>query len=272
MTTFRDRYLEWTHRVEFTFLGFYTEHWRSPEDDPDYERLVEKYGDEASHRLERTQLLDEVLAAAAGLLYTVDKIERLLGELQTDVDEYVPRWSQGEPWPELGSKVSHPHALQASFEFVNLLGWLRAIDERLDRPHRPGRKQPRIGLLPALADRPLRTRVEHLVKDFRTKVLERTLANYVLHAGVVPSPLGGVRLTQTHEISLRIPDRPTNRVDHWLLTYQDERDALTLARETGRDVELLIENLLTAFDHERRAIDDERERSRPLPPPSPPPF
>jgi hypothetical protein len=91
MTSFRERYLAWTRRVEHTFLGFYTEHWRSPEDDPDYKRLVEKYGDQAPHRLERTQLLDEVLAAAAAVLYTVDNIERLLSELQTDLDEHVPR-------------------------------------------------------------------------------------------------------------------------------------------------------------------------------------
>lgn len=259
-----DRYFEWTRRL-VPPMGFYAEHWRSPKDDPDLPALVARYGDGADQEVHmlRMHLLREVVTAAGGVLYTLSKLEALLAEMQAYVEKHVPTWPADEPKPEFGRGVSHPLLVEASFEFVNFLGWLRAIDERLDRPHRPGRRDPRAGLLPALADRSLRSRVETLVEDFRAKALERNLANYVLHAAVVPAPLEGARVTDDHEVRLGVPDRPDAPVPtRWHLSYQKERDALALAREAARGTESLVDGLLDAFEREKHAIEEERERHR----------
>lgn len=144
-------------------LGFYAEHWRSPEDDPDYPVLVEKYGESAWSEVAwlRTHLVQEVVTAAGGLLYTVSKIEGILAELQAYVEKEVPRWAPDEPWPEFGYGISHPLVVEASFEFMSLMSWLRGVDERLDRRHL--RSRAKVGLLPALADRPLKSRVKTLM-------------------------------------------------------------------------------------------------------------
>jgi hypothetical protein len=86
------------------------------------------------------------------------------------------------------------------------------IEERLDRKWQPGRPE-RVGLLPELADRPVRSRVKTLVDDFHVKARERELANYALHAGVVPQALGGADLSRDHRVTLKVPDRSSDRID-----------------------------------------------------------
>lgn len=245
-------------------IGFYAELWRSPEDDPDLPALKAKYGDRAESEVSmlQMQLLREVLTAAGGLFYTLGKIEALLAEMQVYVETHIQPWPAGEPWPEFGQGVSHPLLVHASYEFVNLLSWLRAIDERLDRRHRASSDQPRVGLLPALAYRPLRERVEALVVTFRAEALERRLANYVMHAGTVPPPLEGARLTPDHKVSLRIPDRPGDRVStRWHLTYEEERDGLTVAREAAQAVESLVDASASSVVMRRARVEARACRS-----------
>jgi hypothetical protein len=45
------------------------------------------------------------------------------------------------------------------------------------------------------------------------------------------------------------------------LTYDDEREALALARQAGEAVESLIAQLIVAFEEESRSIDEERARN-----------
>ena len=158
--------------------------------------------------------------------------------------------------------------MEASFEFVNFLSWLRTIDERLDRSWRQ-RSSKRVGLVPSLADGPLRERVKELVGAFRSKALERQLANFVLHTGAVPEPWGGASLDPDHRISLRIPDRPEDRVDtRWHLSYEEERDALNVAREAALAVELLVDELLDALERASHAAEEERNRKQSSRPPA----
>jgi hypothetical protein len=78
----------------------------------------------------------------------------------------------------------------------------------------------------------------------------------------VPAPLEGAQLTEEHGVRLRVPDRPERPVEtRWHLTYGEERDVLTLARESARDVESLVEDLIEAFEQEKRAIEEERARA-----------
>jgi hypothetical protein len=262
MALYPDRYFEWTRRL-VPPLGFYAEHWRSPADDPDLPALAAKYGESAVQEVSllRVRLLEEVVTAAGGLLHTLMKLEALLAEMQDYVEQHVAGWPVDEPRPEFGYGISHPLLVEASFEFANFLGWLRSIDERLDRRHLSGSGDLRAGLLPALAERPLRRRVETLIREFRTETRERNLANYVLHAATVPPPLEGARLTDDREVRLRIPDPPSGPIPtRWHLTYREERDALSRAREVASATESLVDGLLEAFEREKAVIEQDRER------------
>jgi hypothetical protein len=176
----------------------------------------------------------------------------------------VERLAPGEPEPEYGRGVGHPKLMCASFEFMNLLGWLRTIDERLDRGYAHPADKTRAGLLPWLSEeRPLRPRVEELVTAFREQALERRPANYVLHAEALPAPLSGADLTRDHKIRISIPDRPGDRVGtRHDLTYEEGRDALSVAREADQAVETLIDGLIDGFVDEGRAIAEERDRAK----------
>lgn len=137
---FRNRFAEWSRKAVMPPLGFFAELWGRPEDDPQLPGLKAKYGNRADSELVmlRLQLPREVVIAAGGLLYTLEKLEALLHEMQKYVEEHIPRRPDDEPEPEFGTSVSHPLLVEASFEFANFLSWLRAIDERLDRPYKPG--------------------------------------------------------------------------------------------------------------------------------------
>jgi hypothetical protein len=256
------RHHGWFNRMHFPPKGFYAELWRDPREEPSFPAMAEKYGDETGAsevgRLQ-TKLPDEVLTAAAGVLYTLGRIEAILAELQDYVDEHVEPWREGEPWPEYGHGVAHPLVVEASFEYANFLSWLRAIEERLDRPYLP-RSKAREGLLPALADRPLRGRVDKLVEQFRETTVERMLANYQLHAAAAAQPFGGADLSPDNRVTMPIPDKPSERIaSRWHLSYDEERDLLTAARETARAVEAFVDELVEAFEDEFRAVTEERE-------------
>jgi hypothetical protein len=272
--TVSERINRWTRDAIFGWiganvgapLGFYAEHWRPPEEDPHYPALAERYGANAASEVGmlREHSLREVVYAACGFAYTLDKLEALLDEVQVWVEEEVERPAPDEPEPEYGRGVGHPKLMYASFEFMNLLSWLRTIDERLDRGYaNPGDKS-RAGLLPSLSqERPLRARVEELVATFREQALERRLANYVLHAEALPAPLSGAKLTPDHKVKISIPDRPGERIgSRHDLTYEEGRDALSVAREADQAVEALVNGLIEGFVEEGRAIAEERERAQ----------
>jgi hypothetical protein len=246
-------------------VGFYSELWRPPQDDPDLPALTAKYGPQNAATEVITlqmQLPREVVIAAGGVLHTFGRIEELLAELQAYVSEHVQPWPVDER-PKYGVSIGHPLVAEASFGFTNFLSWLRAVDERLDRPHRPGRTEPRVGLLPALADRPLRSKIEGLVMAFRTRALERKLANYALHSGAVPQPMEGASLTDEHRVVLRVPDRPKKLVPtRWHLTFEEERDGLAVAREAAEAVGELVDGIIDAFEAESDAVTRERSERR----------
>ena len=267
-----DRIGKWTRRAVFgegapDSRGFYREHWRPVQEDAAYAELTARYGEDRAATevaILRSHLLREVVYAACGFVYTLDKLEHLVGEVQEWVEEHVARPGADDPEPEFGRGVGHPNLVYASFEFMNLLGWLRTIDERLDRAtQRPGERL-RAGLVPALAeDRALRPRVEELVCDFRARALERKLANYVLHAEAVPGPWGGGNLARDNTLSISIPDRAEHRIGtRHALTYTDGRDALAVAREASQAVEALIDGLIDAFIDDGQAIAAERAAER----------
>lgn len=268
-----ERILQWTRNAVFGYgipsgapLGFYAEHWKPIGDDPHYAALAERYGEDAAMRIAllRPELLREVVYAACGFAYTFEKLEALMEEVQAWVEENVERLATGQSEPGLGRSVAHPTLLCASFEFMTLLGWLRTIDERLERgQERSGHKTP-VGLLPSLSEtRPLCRCADELVRAFREQALERRLANFILHAEAVPSPLSGASITRDHEVRISVPDRAHKRIgSRDDLTYEEGRDALSVARTADRAVETLVEGLIAGFVADRDAIAAERTRAK----------
>ena len=203
------------------------------------------------------------MTAAVGLLCTLGSIEAILVELQTYVDEHVPRLSEAEPWPEYGVQ-RRGSASRGSVLRVRQLPYLAANVRRAPRPSVPTGIERERGP-PARARHPAApgARIQEFVEEFRRTTLERTLANYQLHAAAVTQPLEGARVSRDHRVSLPIPDRANERIaSRWHLSYDDEREALPVAREAARAVESLVDDVIDAFEHESRAVEDERRQAQ----------
>ena len=84
-------------------------------------------------------LVSDVIHAAGAIEYTVERIEVCLDSAQAWVDEYVAPVESAQPEPELGMGIGHPEIEHARIEMANLLGWLQALLDRLERqPRRRG--------------------------------------------------------------------------------------------------------------------------------------
>jgi hypothetical protein len=99
----------------------------------------------------RSLLLD-VIHAAGGIEYTVEKLLAAL--------DVVQQWSDENPWvgPAPLEYGVAPERWDVSFEVSNLVVWARTLVERLEAKV-PG-SEVRIGLLPALADGDLKNQMQ----------------------------------------------------------------------------------------------------------------
>jgi hypothetical protein len=90
-----------------------------------------------------------------------------------------------------------------------------------------------------------------LIEDFRSGPSGdcRDLANFTLHASLVRNLWSGVRVDQAGNVTLQIPDTPSQPVYHWdQLTWSDERDGFAFADEVWKAVQTLVDGLLEAFE------------------------
>ncbi len=237
-------------------LGFIAELWRPIEAWPGIGNIAERArargrspdGFDLRKATSRALLVETVNAAQA-VMYTVDKIETLVSEVQAWVEEAVPPIGPDEEAPLYGRDVGHPNLTCASWEFANLLAWLRTLEERIERP--AYRAEGRAGLLPMLNPlHPITPNVRSLVEALRSGALgDRRLTNLVLHNEVVPSPHQGARLTNDSRVVVRIPDRLEERVDLALeLSYGEDRELLALAQRVADDVGQFVDGLLGEFE------------------------
>src|SRR5262249_9429397 len=150
---------------------------------------------------------------AAGVALSADSILDAVAQLQEAADRLV-LVPPGEPWPELGCSISDPSSVRLSLAFANLVMWTRTMQERLSHPWR----KKDVGLVPAMAPR-LRHRVAPVVADFNA-VVERTLANYMLHGGLALPPFEGVKLLPGNKVFVQVPDRTEETIPtRWHLTF-----------------------------------------------------
>jgi hypothetical protein len=241
-------------------LGWGAELWNPVSDHPAYEGKVKELvavgraPDEADVRLLLTQgLLLEVIHAAGAIEYTVEKIEALADAAQSSYDAQFPRAPE-EEYPELGITAALHEADDAYIEYANLLTWLRALDDRISREARSDEGKRRLGLLPAVADdhalkKRLRGANSVLAQTLRP---ERELANYALHASVIPHAQKGVPVDPQWGVRFPIPDPITEPVyTPTEFTFTLNRELVSFAREVLAAVETFMDELLSAFEAEQ---------------------
>jgi hypothetical protein len=145
-----------------------------------------------------------------------------------------------------------PSLLDAYYAFWNLLSWTRTVQERVDRPYTRSRTD-RAGLFPGLTVGPLRARIQEALNTSRDRTKDtRYFANYVLHAGAIPS--GGsprAEVKPDGRIWVQLPDPPTTHITTWEeYDYTQQRDMATYAEDMMEAVERIIDEILAAFaDH-----------------------
>lgn len=243
-------------------LGFGSELWRPLHDHPRYVFVAdglraagrEPDDDTIQYYLTRNLLLN-VIHAAGGVEYTVEKIEAALDEVQRWAEEQVPRRASDEPRPLHGDHVGHPSLLDAQYETANLLGWAKALQERLDRRDvTDPRGRRRLGLIPTMApDHPTTRRVQELYATLKREALaDRHLANFAGHISAIPHPWAPGDLTNDHEVVVPVPDvlgAPAHVPEE--LTFEGGRELRGLAKNLLSAVERFMDALLLAFEDAR---------------------
>ena len=244
-------------------LGDGSELWVEPSTRPDYaewESLARKRGDNdpdpdsIGYHMTRTLIYD-LLFAAGGVETELLRLHDALGAAQEWTNwarQQIPRDESVARGPEYREGTGAPSLLDAHYAFWNLLAWTRAVQERIDRPYKPGSKD-RAGLLPAVAPAPLRTRIHKALNTFRDRTKDtRYFANYVLHSGAIPG--GGSPRAEVEpdgHIWLRLPDPPTNHITTWEeFEFTQRRDMVKYAEDLMEAVAQTIDEILAAFaDH-----------------------
>lgn len=252
------RYDRWMKRLVRGQLDFWAENWRNLSGSlqyADWQEFARSRGLGVADQYHMTRgLLTEVLYAAGGLEREVAKLGAALAEVQRAADVVPNCPTAGSPQAQPGkSHITTPAMREASYAFVNVLSWSRAVRERVDRRYKPGISE-RAGLLPALAPGPLRNAVEKALITLDDALAEaRLLTNYAIHAGAVPG--GGspsAEILSDGRILARIPDPVTGRVLAWdEFEFTQDRDMLTYSRDLMTAIESFVETVLTAFEINR---------------------
>jgi hypothetical protein len=230
-------------------LGFYAELWNEQPDHPArpaLERLAKVLGYErpAPYWLSES-LLRDVLHAAGGVEYHALRVIAALDESQHQYNAYIEKYPEAA-WRR-DVEAQHFSVTEGlSWEYPNLLTWLRTVTERIVRETRGKR----VGLLPAIADEELRADVELLLQGFKDRVGdERQLANYGLHAAKLPDPGTPQGVVQENNTLLvRIPD-PTDEPIYVFdqFTYDQGRDLRSFTTYGVAATVELIDGLIDAF-------------------------
>jgi hypothetical protein len=241
-------------------LGFIAELWRRPDAWVGLDRAVQR-AREKGRKVDgytifaatTEQLLREVVHTAQAILYTAEKVQTAVGHVQRWAERELPSLKPDEPWPEYGWGIGHPQVVAAGIEFVNLLSWLRGLEERLSRRALSGDGQ--VGLLPMLnPHHPITERVHKLAAELRKEAFgDRRLANLVLHHEAVPQGQSGAEWTRDRRVVIRLPDPLDEPVDFpFELTYAEQRDLLTISENIVGAVTRFVDTLLDHFEEANR--------------------
>jgi len=238
-------------------VGFGDEFWKPLTDHLGYSGLVKRLqtlGRDASlarYYLTRALLLD-VIHAAGAVEYTAAKIESLLDEAQTWVDENRSLLPSPAQWSADGPGVTHAALDATGYEFGNLVGWIRAVGDRIKRAARGS--QANLGLLPSMnRAHPATSRVHNLFISVLSDpgILKDVaeLAAFSLHSSAIPTSGHKPRITTAGKILIPIPDKLKQKV--WTseeFTYNQGRDLRTFSEDHLRLTARFVDGLLRIFE------------------------
>jgi hypothetical protein len=145
--------------------------------------------------------------------------------------------------------MSDPSVEDAWYTVEELLVWARTLDDRLRRRALDWRRYPDQGLIPALADGPRRDAVIRARDRLLTAGVDeaRYLSGLNLHMQPIQAGSKSGRI-RSGRVVLPFPDRVTASVSHrWQLTFNDNRDAVSVVDSLMRVVERFMDELLSAF-------------------------
>jgi hypothetical protein len=169
--------------------------------------------------------------------------------------------------PEFGWQSDVPQHIvveeSLAWDYPNLLTWLRAVEDRLDRPSIPG-SAVRLGLIPASGDDELSADLKRASAAFKDRVGgERHLANFGLHAAKVTGPSTSMaRIEADETLVVSIPDPPNERVHIFdQFTSELDRDLRTFAVEALDATEELVAAVIGAFERAQERAVEAREKA-----------
>jgi hypothetical protein len=265
------RRAEWISRAlfagdEFGTLGNEPGLWLPTDELPGYEdfRLGQERSDVEVDAFANLALptLWEVIAAAAGVEYSAEKVLRVSALIQAAVDEAGDAWAKENE----GELVTLAQIWMAYAEFHGLLMWVRTLGERLDRRDAPAWVNGRSiresgGLIPALRPGSLKKEVVRLHLELKRELIEETrpLANAVLHSAMIMSPMTSWAPMEAGRVLLAIPDRPARDTvrSSFDLTYDDHRSVEQFAIHSVEALDRFMDGVLEAFEN-RAAGGSER--------------
>lgn len=254
------RYDRWTARVMDGQLDFWGENWADlsgTQQYADWQQLIQSRGGTGDPQYYMTRgLLPEMLYAAGGVERELGHLADALAQVQLAADNVLAgRDISAANWQARGHQISTDAMQQASYIFINLLSWARAVRERTSRRYKPGSAE-QAGLLSALAPGTLYDTVENALQTLDNALREsRLLANYALHAGAVPG--GGTpraEILPDGRILARIPDPSTSWILSWdQFEFTQNRDMLTYGQQLMAAIEIFVDDTLGAFEANRPA-------------------
>ena len=275
------RYHDWLRRVGQ--ITQYSELWVEQPDHPareSLERLSARLSSDFSIDVALVgTLLGDVVHAAGGVEYHAGRVLGALDRTQSKHSATLGGHPQVARQPEVERQYS---AIEESltWDYPNLLIWLRTVEERVDRlsiRFNPGpklsrfeealvwllrRRHPdlvcrprpvrtRVGLLPAVGEQLLRTELERLLQSYKDRVGDkRSLANYGLRAARMPDPNTPMAtLGPDGRLVVPIPDPPAEPVYVFeQFTYEQRRDLDTFALVAVNATDEFMNAILDAFE------------------------
>jgi hypothetical protein len=268
-----EMFLRWLRRAHFPDerwlpLGRAGELW-SPQSDHPARAWLEERAAELGREIDVTyyltrSLLDDVLHAAGGVEYSAYRVLEQLDAAQAQFEE------QRHQSPETYAFNPHvPHhwvlAPTITWDYANLLTWLRAFADRICRREPSGGV---LGLLPAIGDATAGGDIEECLRRYRSRVGgDRQLANYALHASQVPG--GGspsAEITASGALVMRIPDRSSRTIYVFdQFRFDQNRDLRTFAERARSATEELVEGILASLERANARFKAVREADAGLP-------
>jgi hypothetical protein len=211
--------------------------------------LGRDYDDDYIAYMLSEHLLLELLNAAEGVERSVEGMRANAAEANSVVAEYFASHPDRNLADGVDRHWASPVVVNVWFEFVHLLIWTRALQDRTSRRGLGG--DPQQGLIPAIAPGTLKDAVEVAFAAFQGGHAgeARLWTNYGVHAGLIPNPgTPTSRITRDGTLRFILPGPVTSPIDHWQeLDFSQERDAMAFANELFEEVITFVDQVLDAF-------------------------